>query len=146
MSARTTMMESSSNKLVYLHKNPRPIRTPVRGQCQENFGLFSTTHQDENMAATHKKSESGSIVIRKAPRLKIGVAVNPSTAPSAADALNIRRPKSNKSRLVPAPSNGLKKRTPNSFGPKIIVLARMAKATPGPLLKYAGASRSDHIQ
>ena len=38
-------------------------------------------------------------------------------------------------RLVPAPSNGLKKRTPNSFAPKIIVLARMAKATPGPLLK-----------
>src|SRR6267154_1427471 len=34
MSARTTMMESSSNTLVYLHKNPRPIRTPVRGQCQ----------------------------------------------------------------------------------------------------------------
>src|SRR6266404_3729631 len=99
MSARTTMMESSSNTLVYLHKNPRPIRTPVRGQCQENFGLFSTTHQNENMAATQKKSESGSIVMRKAP------------------------------------SNGLKKRTPNSFDPKIIVLARMAKATPGPLLK-----------
>src|SRR5881394_2165551 len=93
MSARTTMMESSSNILVYLHRNPRPIRTPVRGQCQENFGLFSTTHQNENMAATQKNSERGSIVIRNAPRLKIGVAFNPITAQSAAEALNIRRPK-----------------------------------------------------
>src|SRR5437016_12319405 len=106
MSARTTMMESSSNTLVYLHRNPRPIRTPVRGQCQENFGLFSTTHQNEDMAATQKKSESGSIVMRKVPRLKIGVAFNPTTAPSAADALNIRRPKQKKSRLVTARSNG----------------------------------------
>jgi hypothetical protein len=47
---------------------------------------------------------------------------------------------------VAAPSTGLKKRTPNSFAPKRTVLARMAKATPGPLLKYAGARRSDHIQ
>ncbi len=45
-----------------------------------------------------------------------------------------------------AASTGLKKRTPNSFAPKMAVLARMAKATPGPLLKYAGAMRSDHIQ
>src|SRR6266566_3520902 len=58
MSARMTMMESSANTLVYLHRNPRPIRTPVRTQCQENSGLFSTTHQNENMAATQKKSES----------------------------------------------------------------------------------------
>src|SRR5438046_10073577 len=101
MSARMTMTESSANTLVYLHKNPRPIRTPVRGQCQENFGLFSTTHQNENMAATQRNSESGSIVMRKAPRLKIGVAFNPITAPSAADALNIRRPNYNTSRLLP---------------------------------------------
>src|SRR5205823_10079681 len=86
MSARMTMIESSSNTLVYLHRNPRPIRTPVRSQCQENSGLFSTTHQNENMAATQKKSESGSIVIRNAPRLKIGVAFNPITAQSAAEA------------------------------------------------------------
>ena len=38
-------------------------------------------------------------------------------------------------RLVPAASIGLKKRTPNSFAPKIEVLARMTKAIPGPLLK-----------
>src|SRR5439155_21776379 len=93
MSARMTMIESSSNTLVYLHRNPRPIRTPVKSQCQENSGLFSTTHQKENMAATQKKSESGSIVIRNAPRLKIGVAFNPITAQRAVEALNIRRAK-----------------------------------------------------
>src|SRR4030095_5955735 len=108
-----TMMESTSNTLVYLQRKPRPTRTPVKGQAQENSGLVSTTRQNENMAATQKKSESGSIVIRKAPRLKIGVAFNPITAQSATWALNIRRPRQNSSKLVPAPSNGLKKRTPN---------------------------------
>jgi hypothetical protein len=39
---------------------------------------------------------------------------------------------------VAAASKGLKKRTPNSFAPKTAVLARMAKAIPGPLLKVGG--------
>ena len=50
------------------------------------------------------------------------------------------------SKLVAALSSGLQNRTPNSVAPKIAVLARIANATPGPLLKYAGARRSDHIQ
>src|SRR5258708_1080563 len=49
--------------------------------------------KNEKMAGTQKKSERGSIVMRKAPRLKIGVAFNPIAAPSAAGALNSRRPK-----------------------------------------------------
>src|SRR5207247_10784343 len=99
MSARMTMMESSANTLVYLHRNSRPIRTPVRSQCQENSGLFSTTHQNENMAATQQKRDSGSIVLRNAPRLQIGVALNPITAQSAAAAVNIARPKQANTRL-----------------------------------------------
>ena len=87
------MMERISKTLVYLHKNPRPISPPVRSQCQENFGLVSMTRQNENIAATQKKTESGSMVIKNEPQLKIGVAFNAITAQSAARALSIRRPK-----------------------------------------------------
>jgi len=69
------------------------MSAPVNGQAHENFGLVSTTRQKENMAATQKKSESGSIVITKDPMLKIGVAFNPITAQRAVLALNILRPK-----------------------------------------------------
>jgi 2-hydroxychromene-2-carboxylate isomerase len=87
-----------------------------------------------NIAAIQKKIDSASIVITIAPMLKIGVAFKAMTVHRPAVPPNSRRAKWNKRRLVAAASTGLKKRTPNSFAPKTAVLARMAKAIPGPLL------------
>jgi hypothetical protein len=46
-----------------------------------------------NIAASQKKIDSASIVIRKAPMLKIGVTFNAMTANKPAVALNNRRAK-----------------------------------------------------
>jgi len=82
--------------------------------------------------------------------LKIGVAFNPITAPSAADRVEHSGvPNKTKSRLVPAPSNGLKKaHTPNSFDPKKSWVAGAdGESHPGAFAEIRrGASRSDHIQ
>ena len=80
-------METSSKAFVYLQRNPRPIRKPVAGQCQEKFGLRSIASQKVNMAAVQKKTESGSIVIRMLPTLNIGIALIASTAQNPVAAL-----------------------------------------------------------
>src|SRR5262249_9052442 len=136
-SASTTKTETNSNAFVYLQRKPNPISRPVIGQYHEprKRSGFSTASQNVNIAAIQKKIDNASIVIRTAPTLKIGVTFKAMTAHRPAVAPNKRRAKEKSSRLVPAASKGLKKRTPNSFAPKTAVLERIAKAIPGPLLK-----------
>ena len=86
-------IEASSSAFVYLQRNPSPISNPVSGQCHENRGLCSSASQKANIAASQKKIDKGSIVIRNAPMLKIGVTFNASTAQIPALALNNRRAK-----------------------------------------------------
>src|SRR5207302_6512810 len=110
----TNTIEISSSAFVYLERKPSPTSNPVRGQYQEKRGLFSTANQNVNIAASQKKTDNPSMVIRNAPMLNIGVTFNAITAHNPAVPLNKRRAKQNSSRLVPAANNGLKKRTPNS--------------------------------
>ena len=91
--ASTKRAETSSKALVYLERKPRPISKPVNGQYQEKRGLLSTASQNVNIAASQKKIDSASIVIRNAPILKMGVAFNAITAHRPAVALNNRRAK-----------------------------------------------------
>ena len=91
--ASTKKIETSSNAFVYLERNPSPISKPVSGQYQEKCGLFSNASQNVNIAASQKKTDNASIVIRNAPILKIGVAFSAMTAHNAAVALNKRRAK-----------------------------------------------------
>src|SRR6201993_1048863 len=92
-SASTNTIETSSNVFVYLERNPSPISNPVNGQYQEKRGLFSNASQNVNIAASQKKTDNASIVIRNAPILKIGVTFSAMTAHNAAVALNKRRAK-----------------------------------------------------
>ena len=78
---------------MYLQRNPRPISNPVISQCHEKRGLCSSASQKVNIDASQKKIDNGSIVMRKAPMLKIGVVLTASTAQSPAFALNNRRAK-----------------------------------------------------
>ena len=78
---------------MYLQRNPIPTSRPVTGQNQEKFGLRSRASQNVNMAAVQKKIESGSIVMRRLPMLKIGTALSASTAQNPAVALKRRRVK-----------------------------------------------------
>src|SRR2546430_16431430 len=94
-------METSSRALVYLERNPSPMRSPVKSQCQENWGLFSNASQKVNIAASQKKIDNASIVITNAPMLKMGVTFSAMTAHRPAGAVNSRRGKKKKSRLVP---------------------------------------------
>src|SRR3954454_24829765 len=73
-SASTATTETSSSALVYLQRNPRPMRKPVNGNHQVNLVLFSSVPQKANIAATQQKTESGSVVMTKPPILKIGTA------------------------------------------------------------------------
>src|SRR5437773_1655547 len=91
--ASTSRIETSSNALVYLERNPKPISNPVSGQCQEKRGLFSSAGQKVNIAASQKKIESASMVIRNAPILKMGVTFKAMTAHKPALALNNLRAK-----------------------------------------------------
>src|SRR5439155_22755711 len=85
--ASTRRMEINSRPFVYLQRNPRPIRKPVTVQYHEGCGLRSRASQNANIAAVQKKMESGSIVIKNAPMLKIGVTFNAITSHSPALAL-----------------------------------------------------------
>src|SRR5437667_3815614 len=91
--ASTRKIEASSNALVYLERNPSPISNPLSGQYQEKRGLFSSASQNVNIAASQKKTDKASIVITKAPILKIGVTFSASTAHRPAVVLNSRRAK-----------------------------------------------------
>ena len=92
-SARTARTETSSNAFVYLDRNPSPINNPVSGEYQVKYGLFSSASQNVNIAASQKKIDKASIVIRNAPILKIGVTFKAMTADNPAVALNNRRAK-----------------------------------------------------
>src|SRR5260370_27766554 len=91
--ASTNTIETISSAFVYLERNPSPINNPVSGQYQEKCGLFSTASQDVNIAASQKKTDNASILIRNAPILKIGLTFSAMTAHNAAVALNKRRAK-----------------------------------------------------
>ncbi len=86
-------MEISSSALVYFERNPSPTSKPVSGQYQEKCGDFSSASQKANIAASQKKIDNASMVIKTAPTLKIGVAFKAITAQSAAGAPNRRRAK-----------------------------------------------------
>src|SRR5439155_26191264 len=93
-STSTSTIETSSSAFVYLERNPRPISNPVSGQCHEKRGLRSSASQNVNIAASQKKTDKESIVMRKAPMLKIGVTFNAMTTHNPAVAPNNRRDKS----------------------------------------------------
>src|SRR3954463_14975164 len=92
-SASTAMTETSSSAFVYLQRNPRPMRKPVNGHHQVNFGLCSSVRQKADIAATQQKTESGSVVMTKPPMLKIGTAFIAITSQKAVTSLKSRRAK-----------------------------------------------------
>src|ERR1700730_3304362 len=91
--ARTSRTEMTSSALVNLERNPRPMSKPVAGQERKNLGVRSSASQNVIIAAVQKKIDNGSIVIRNAPTLKIGVTLSATTSHKPAVALNKRRAK-----------------------------------------------------
>src|SRR5207244_13558929 len=89
----TNTIEISASAFVYLERNPSPVNNPVTGQYHEKRGLFSTANQNVNIAASQKKTDNASMVIRNAPMLNIGVTFNAITAHKPAVPLNKRRAK-----------------------------------------------------
>src|SRR5476649_313381 len=93
VSARTSKIETNSNALVYLHKNPSPTSKPVSGHHHEKLGLRSSASQNANIAPAQKKIESGSIVMKKLPMLKSGVTLSAITPQKPAASLKSLRVK-----------------------------------------------------
>src|ERR1041385_4152215 len=91
--ASTSTIETISSAFVYLERNPSPTSNPVNGQYQEKCGLLSMASQNVHIAASQKKTDNASMVMRNAPTLKIGVTFSAITAHNAAVALNKRRAK-----------------------------------------------------
>src|ERR1700732_1167571 len=111
-----------------------PTRTPVRGQNIENLGLRSIESQKMYRAADQKKIDNESTVMRIDSALKTGSKFSTMTDQKATFSRNNLCPSTETKMDVPRASSGLRHRTPNSVGPNSEVPARIARATPGPLL------------
>src|SRR5258708_3735016 len=115
-SAKKAAQHNSWKSAVYLLRKPKPIQRPV--QAQSAMRSCCTARHPATIAAAQKKTESGSTVMRMAPRAASGVAVLTSTSIHPARALTSRAKNRSNIRLRPALSIGEKNRTPNWVSPQ----------------------------